>query len=916
MLDNLEGEVDEFFLKCVIQFKISGLRISTVQMLSEKSRRGYRIKNYLKMYQEIDSDNIDNLQSKSYVKPETILSTYKVFGSIKKLPFSNYKINENDDVNCFYNHIVETYKKIGKKTIDKFNLNNGVSLQSIINFCDKYKIKCYLYNIAGRVIYRNNYEQNSNHPTLNAVISNNHIYPTTGKPKLIKETTTNNVDIHSDITYECNNNIYTSNGIFKSNEINEYEIDNSLFKGLKPSFTYCEDINKITPFIYIDKAVEDVKYEYDINRAYFTISYEIIKGEYPIFSCFDLWTEYEGDEINNLYYYTLKEKILCKLKKYGINDNLRIGFMVNYLMKHKLITKNDIEYYKKPSYYTNWNFVKNRIDNMINNMVRRKLHLDEKEDITQEHIKQSGIDKEYVFYNGILGKEQKTKIEKIYFLPENEYQLLNFGLEEGEEQWSYDGDGDNCIYTHRQQSYKNLNNTTIYNQVVEMTNLILLKNILYINSKFDMMPLKIKTDAIAYTQNIDIKPKYEKYFKLVTLEDVESSMIIKKENICKLYMKINPKYHDCHTIVNDIKSTLLKFKDNNISYQGAPGVGKTYTVKTNHKYDVATTITNVCCLNITSETVKANTLYSNLQLYNPDNWYKAMKKFMGKTIWIDEYSMVNRFMWNFILLLSMKYKCKMIISGDVNQTPPVGEFKINNDNFVLKCLMGETVVLTKDYRNDERIVKLRNFITENENDKKIIYSYFKNNNSLDEWINYDRHICFTNDCCNYINKKIVEERGYKFKYCYNTGNKFNYLDVSPNVLLSCRATLKTKGIYKRDIWRVVDKYSNYSYKLLNIRDNVTKVFEKELMAYFRLGFAITSHSSQGLTIKGDLCIHEIKKMIYMDTSILYTAITRACKYSDLHLYYETEIEKVYVKEPSIINDGEDEYEFGQNIKCL
>ena len=84
----------------------------------------------------------------------------------------------------------------------------------------------------------------------------------------------------------------------------------------------------------------------------------------------------------------------------------------------------------------------------------------------------------------------------------------------------------------------------------------------------------------------------------------------------------------------------------------------------------------------------------------------------------------------------------------------------------------------------------------------------------------------------------------------------------------------------------------------------------------KLGYAITSHSSQGLTIKDDLCIHEISKMIYVDTSILYTAITRASKYPKLHLYNKPNEEEEAFKFTILpkLEDDEENFEFGQALK--
>lgn len=932
----INENIDPFYSGYLLQIKIQGLTVDKVKQLSNKSKSGLRVQNLLGSLQNLElgeNDKIKNVQSRSYVNAETLIKKYKVYGVIKKLPFMNYEENNSGDINCFYNYLCDTYKKISKKQMEKFNVNDGVSLENITEFANKYKIKCYLYNIAGRCIYKNEFQRNKNHPAIIAIISSNHIYPiknanNTYKPELSK----NEVDFEEKdnmIYYEKNNKLYSFDGWMNTNKDDANQqimdiIDYDMFKGLKPSFTYKSDIKVIKSIMYLDEQIEEAKYEYDLNKAYYNIAYNIFDDQYPIFTCFDLWNKYNDEEINNYYYYTISREALTNLKQYGINDNFRAGFMIEYLLKQKLITKNNIEYFKKPSYLGQWSYFKSKMEQIINNVVRKKLKLDKDIEITETHIKKAGVDKSFSLYNGILGKCIYNNDEKFYYLPENEAELLNFGLKE--EEWTYYGEGDECVFERNKTQFKYLNNTSLYNVIVEMTNYVMLKNICYIKKKTGLMPLKIKTDAIAYNKEIEVLPEYVEYFKLITTDDKAKNiqnLYKKNETFYKGYFNISESYNDIEKININIDNELETIKDN-ISYQGAPGTGKTTKVMKEHTYNIATTITNVCCRNITNKDVEAETLYTNLQLYNPDNWHKAMKKMAGKTVWIDEFSMMPRFIWNFLLLLSMKYNTKLIISGDVNQTAPVGETKIDINNKIFKIIMGKMELLTKDYRNDKDIIELRDMIINEPLDK--IFKKFKELNSKKNWKDYDKHICFTNKMCDYINLEIMKERKLKFKinFKYEINKKtkkkekfFKDMEVSNNVLLQCRATCKSKKIYKRDIWQVKQNVKD-GYELYNIRSKETKYFSMVDMCYFTLGFAITTHSSQGLTIKDDVCIHEIRKMIQCDLSILYTAITRACNYNKLHLFWNGKTEKIdYIELPKIGEiDEEQDYNFGQEVKAI
>ncbi len=938
-LNIIRKNIDELFFDSLLQIKLSGISVPKIRKLASKSKSGKRLKNFIGQFEmlnpEDSSEIIQNVESidgiiqkiptRSYVKTDTLLKKYKIFGFVRSVPYTNYLNNVNDkDENCFYYHCKDTYTKISKKVIEKFNKEEGVSLDEVIEFTTKYKIKCILCNFIGRIIYKNNYPQNKNHPTLIAMISNNHFFPSTNaksgvKPKLNDIKTDHCAEgINDYIVLERNNKIFTQDGYELSNDFNDFEIDNELFKGLRVNFNHKNDVPLVKAFMYSNEKIGNCKYEYDINKAYFNVAFNIIDGEYPIFSFENLWEIYDdNDDIHKLYYYSLKETTIKNLAKYGINSNFRCGFMIKYLLKNYLINKSDIEYFKKPSYVGHWTAVKTRIDALVNKVVRRVLKLDINVEITDEHIKQSKIDKKFVFYNGLLGKYNATIDVKIHGLNEDEYDLLNWGAKEDEEIWTYDGSGNDCTYKKSTRFFKNLNNTTIYNNIVETANLILLKNILFVKKNYGLMPLKVKVDAIGYRKGITLINKYKKYFKLVTMvknPTNDDDLMIQKKKIFRSYHKMSLTYVDFGDVMDSIKKEVEKV-DKNISYFGAPGTGKTYKVLNEHVYDVATTVTNVCCLNISNDKVKAGTIYSKLQLYNPDRWNLAMSKLRNKTIWLDEYSMVNRYIWNFLYLLCSKYNCKMIISGDLNQISPVGESKIDINNIVFKQMMGKNEILKTDYRNDAGIKDIREKILNKSTYE--LYSIFKKRNSKYDWRKCDRHLTFTNKAADYINNEILLMRDYTFKFFYKKDGSYSHLNVSEGVILSCRSTKKNKNIYKRDMWKVIEM-TETGYKLSHLKDGKIVEFEMALMKYFQLGFAMTTHSAQGLTIDQKLCIHEITKMIYFDKELLYTAVTRCTKYKYLELFYKEEYPRIkWIKMPDITDDGEEiNYDQGQKVKFL
>ena len=57
---------------------------------------------------------------------------------------------------------------------------------------------------------------------------------------------------------------------------------------------------------------------------------------------------------------------------------------------------------------------------------------------------------------------------------------------------------------------------------------------------------------------------------------------------------------------------------------------------------------------------------------------------------------------------------------------------------------------------------------------------------------------------------------------------------------------------------------------------------KELVQFFLVGWAFTTHSTQGMSIDAPITVHDAEMMQRADRSILYTAITRCTKYEYLN----------------------------------
>jgi hypothetical protein len=926
--------VGEFYSSSLVQIKISGLTILDINQNSLRTTK--RVKNYLSKLDNLElvGDEFINLKTRSYVKPQNLLKKYRIFKNVKKIPYYNYDDNINPDgQNCFSYFLKNYYNKLGNKTKEEFNKLQGVTLQEVIDFTNKYKIKCALLNVASRIIYKNNFDRNKNYRNLNAIITSNHIYPLKRKynsimPRLDDRINNNQFLNKNYIMIQKNNKMYSCEGMYRFEILSDQEIDKIMFAGLKPSFFYDDDLTSMRSLHYTNKNIYNCKYEYDMNKAFFNIAYKIIDpaSKYPVFTLIDMWKPYKKQHINDLSYYVLTKNITKKLKKYGFKNNYTTGFIIKILLDNELISKDDIEYYKKPTYEVQWADVLKKLEKLIYNYASKKLNK-QLDQINDDIIKQSGIDSEFVLYNGILGKCTSEQYEIIYGLDKEDYELLNYNSKN--ELWEMHPNDDNTvIFKKRKTIFKNASNVSIYNHIIQNTNKILLLNILHIKKEFGILPLKINTDSITYDREINLIDEHIKYFKLQTIEeDIDNlqNLPVKNKKIFKMAFKSHQTYFDIENIIYNINILQNeKFKDN-ISFQGHAGTGKTtkikgckeYNIQPIH-YDISTTVTNVCALNMSDDTKKAKTTYSLFGLYDPDLWFKHMMRLKNRTLWLDEYSMVPKYHYNFIILACIKYNCKLIATGDINQIPPVKESANDiSPNSVLNKLFNKIEVLKDDYRNDKKIIELREFVLNN--NKYKLWNEFKKLNCNEDWRKYNRHIVVHNEVKNYINTEILKYRGYTFKFNYDEENNYKSLDVSNGVYLNCRATKKNEHIYRNDIWIVKERFystDDEGYLLYNLRTKDETFFQMDLMDMFTLGFATTVHSAQGLTIKEPFCIHQITKMIGWEKSIIYTAITRGTAFNNLKLFYNNKYGKNnYINLPKICSDEDEEgFNKGQQLK--
>jgi len=869
----------------------------------------------------------------AYIKPETFIKRYKLAGNPKKLPYLNYDTNDTGNKNCVYEYVKKTYKKISTKQIDKFFNKDTVVVEDVIDFCHHYKIKLQLWNLE-KVILTNEFQddkdyKNKNYKDFVAIICNNHLYPNIKNDKdsrssnapVLNEEITAEQDIKNSILYIKNDKITISNE--GKIEINQDKIiENAFFKNITPNFSYrSEGDYHMKSLMYVDNLITDIetKYEeYDINKAYYTMATEIIKpqDECPVFTASSMWIKYDiNNEVKEYNYYLISKKILKRCKKMGFMSNLVMGHIVNFLISKEIMTKEDIKYVKNATYTIQWTTIQRRI-----NEIKEKCEIKD----------------EFIFYNGILGKVKQSNSMKYTGLIEDDIKLLNYNKETDsfDDKWLEesmavnldDDDEENNDYsaTKTTHSFKYVNTVNIYNYVISRCNLFLLEVLFNtLENNKDLKIIKIKVDSLVFDRPVKLAEEYAKYFKVVP-----------DDKIHKKYYNYEQIYINGKELGDKIIDELECFKKN-VSFSGPPGTGKTTKVKNSLSYDIATTTTNLCLLNLMQDDDNKiyGTTYSLFNLFDPSSMHDKFRKLYNRQIWIDEFSMIPAYVWGFVYVLSHTYNCKFILSGDMNQIGPIGENKININDTFYKHLFSKMEILNIDYRNDKDIIELRDFVLDNN-----CYGIKNKFRSLyDEkmgFLKYRRHIAFTHETKDIVNYLIVRNNNLKYKWTntpYTDKNGLtkykSTLDVDNGVILSCMRSSKSNGLFKNDIWEVIEKLAD-GYRLTNLlRNKILDVKMANMVAY-TLGYCTTAHSSQGLTITDDMCIHDIELMTNVDTAILYTAITRAKNYNKLHFYkggfkyadygfnYHSYNIEVSTPREKLLNDEQDEFNKYETMKCI
>lgn len=288
---------------------------------------------------------------------------------------------------------------------------------------------------------------------------------------------------------------------------------------------------------------------------------------------------------------------------------------------------------------------------------------------------------------------------------------------------------------------------------------------------------------------------------------------------------------------------------------------------------------------------------------------------MYDTLMIDEYTMTNlEYMEMFYILHKMGMK--FIFIGDYHQLPPIDKvvFDYRKMQFFKEMCGYNFIELTKNHRFDEAldavIAKVYNegildidingdrFMTdavedcgEPEWDHDMFDApreWKRKNNIMDEsvgilWKRCKYNVCFTRKARANINESYMSAN--RADGGWNSHSNYSFVVGSPVI---CKINKSKEHLFNNSIYEIEE--IGAVVKMKNVDNN--HIIEVSIETFtgknrktwnFEPAHCITTHSLQGSTVRGDMCIYESHRM---SRNMLYTALSRATalKHIFIHNY--------------------------------
>jgi len=405
-------------------------------------------------------------------------------------------------------------------------------------------------------------------------------------------------------------------------------------------------LTTVKPLMFLTKEKEG--FGIDMNECYYTVSQ--MKANYGIPTVSDYPQAYAGEKIKDHNLYVI-ETDFVELAKFGFTNNVLSGRCIKLLSKILDITIKTVLDYKN---FALWDPKK---------VKDAFAEIDEEFECEEDKDRAKEWRKEWRVVVGKKGKYTRETQINLQELSEKEVNVLEYDLDASQGKIIREKDG---TITYKRVDTKYLNQCHIRTHIVEMANYAVLEKILEIKEKTGQMPIKIKTDGIAYKNKIVIPTgwKYEEFrWSTATINFNE-------------YVH-NPQKYENTTVC------------------GKAGTGKTYKCE-KMDWDISAAFTNRKAKAINGITLAR--LFDHFK-------HGSLAHLEDKVVWVDECFMAPNDYWGQMIDAYMNWNTRFVFSGDVNQLGPVSEKKMSVNPF-----LGNIDLLTDEHRCDPEIQKIRDNI--------------------------------------------------------------------------------------------------------------------------------------------------------------------------------------------------------------
>jgi len=389
-----------------------------------------------------------------------------------------------------------------------------------------------------------------------------------------------------------------------------------------------------------------------------------------------------------------------------------------------------------------------------------------------------------------------------------------------------------------------------------------------------------------------------------------------------------------NVLLSDEQQKLLEVlcKENIVILNGSAGTGKTYTTKAviemlkgnEITFDIMAP-TGKAAKVINSYTgVEATTIHRGLQYRPPNFYYNTKNKLRSKVIIVDEFSMVDIFLFKHLLEAIDFKNTKLLLIGDNAQLPSVSCGNLLHDLLYSKVI--PIVNLSVVFRYDDGgLMKVatdvrdgKPYLDKNCNDKIIPFGENRDYHfvNIHKRETIDNMIGIYNQLLKkYDPKEIMVLTAYK-KGEYGSIVLNNYLQMIVNKKQNHSNYIESESIkyYEGDL--VIQIKNNYKAKeIINIKtgfdleldieisdkkvliangetgiiktiekdkiiidfNDVLVVYSAKDMSMVNLGYALTIHKSQGDSVKAIILITPSSHTYMLNSNLIYVGLTRMKK---------------------------------------